>query len=54
MEQTDIKGSLTKCFASVPSQYFKEDFLFNFEYLTNDKSKIIQVQEDVSILNFYF
>ena len=53
MEKTDIKGGLVQCFATVPVQYFDEEFLFNFEYLTNDKSKILQVQEDVSFLCFF-
>lgn len=46
-EKIDVKGSLEKCYTTVPSQYFDEEFHFNFEYLTSQKDRVIKVQEDV-------
>jgi len=31
----------------VPSQYFDDEFVFNFEYLTQDKAKVFDIQEKV-------
>jgi len=47
VQATDVQGSLQKCYQVIPSQYFDDDFHFNFEYLTSDKEKVVRMQEDV-------
>ena len=48
-EQINMAASLVKCYDLVPHQYFDEGFMFNFEYLTKDKSMIMKAQEEVCI-----
>lgn len=47
----DIVGNLMRCYDFVPNLYFDERFIFNFEYLTKDRSKVLNAQDDVSLLN---
>lgn len=51
-QETNIGGNLEKCYKTVPELYFDDDFLFNFEYLTSQKDRIMKIQEDVKILHF--
>ena len=46
-EQVNNAANLIRCYEMVPSQYFDQDFMFNFQYLVKDKSVIFKAQEDV-------
>jgi len=46
-EQVNNAANLIRCYETVPSQYFDEDFMFNFQYLAKDKSVIFKAQEEV-------
>jgi len=48
----NVVGNLLKCYEMVPSQYFDDEFVFNFEYLTQDKAKVFDIQEKVRISRF--
>jgi len=47
-EQVNNAANLIKCYETVPSQYFDQDFMFNFQYLVKDKSLLFKAQEDLS------
>jgi len=47
-EQVNNAANLIKCYETVPSQYFDEDFMFNFQYLVKDRSVLFKAQEDLS------
>ncbi len=40
-----------KCYDVVPTEYFENSFVFNFEYFTREKVKIGQLQEKVIMRN---
>jgi len=47
-DQVNILGNLLKCYEEVPNQYFEEKFIFNFKYLTQDKARVLSVQDQVN------
>lgn len=46
-EQINFMGNLNRCYEQVPGLYFEEKFIFNFKYLTQEKAKVMGIQEQV-------
>ena len=48
-ENINLTETLVSCYKRVPSNFFDQKYLFNFEYLNRDKNKMSNIQEDVII-----